>query len=78
MVCALKECSYTHIDTARLYRSEGPIAKSVKESGVARQQLFLTSKVWPTQYGYDEVKRTVRKSLKDLCVDYIGELIGIQ
>ena len=54
--------------------SEGPVAKSVKESGVARQQLFLTTKVWPTQFGYEEVKRTVRKSLKDLCVDYIGKV----
>ncbi|XP_072025330.1 9,11-endoperoxide prostaglandin H2 reductase-like isoform X2 [Amphiura filiformis] len=71
MVCALKECGVRHIDTARLYKCEDLVAKSVKESGVARKELFYTSKAWPTQFGYDEVKKTLKKSLKDLGVEYV-------
>ena len=73
IVCALKECGIRHIDTARLYGCEKQIATSIKESGVSRQELFIVSKVWPTQYGYDGVIQLLKDSLKALAIDYVGE-----
>ena len=72
MVCALKECGIRHIDTARLYGCEKQIATSIKESGVSRQELFIVSKVWPTDFGYDGVKKSLRRSLQELRIDYVG------
>ena len=72
MVNALKEYNIRHIDSASLYRCEHQVAISIQESGVARQDLFLTTKLWPTQFGYDNLKKAVRKSLNNLDVDYIG------
>ena len=72
MVNALKEYNIRHVDSASLYRCEHQLAISIRESGVARQDLFLTTKLWPTQFGYDNVKKGVRKSLNNLDADYIG------
>ena len=74
VVCALTECGIRHIDTARMYKTEALIQKSIKDSGVPREELFIVSKAWPTQYGSDGIRKSLRKSLTELGVDYIGKI----
>lgn len=47
---ALK-CGYTHIDTASYYNNEEQIRKAIEESGVAREKIYITSKIYPSQQG---------------------------
>jgi diketogulonate reductase-like aldo/keto reductase len=62
---------YTHIDTAAVYGNEQHIGKALKECGVPREQLFITSKVWKSELGYGSTLRSFEKSLNDLKLDYI-------
>ena len=57
---------YRHIDTAAIYRNEQSVGKAVKESGVKREELFITSKVWNKSRGYEETLAAFEKSLKKL------------
>ncbi|XP_014672535.1 PREDICTED: uncharacterized oxidoreductase ZK1290.5-like [Priapulus caudatus] len=70
-IYALKECDYRLIDTAVRYNNEDEIGLVVKESGVPREELFLTTKLWPAQYGYESTIIDFQKSCKRLGVDYI-------
>ncbi|XP_038049615.1 uncharacterized oxidoreductase YtbE-like [Patiria miniata] len=70
VVHALKNCGVRHIDTARLYKCEHLVGESVRKSGVNRADLFITSKVWPSQYGYQETKDAFRDSLSQVGVEY--------
>lgn len=71
LVHALKHAHYTHIDTAERYGSERNIGEDIKTSGVPREKLFITTKVWPASYGYSETKKSFRCSLRNLGTDYI-------
>ena len=62
---------YTHIDTAALYGNECSVGEGVRQSGKPREELFITSKVWNTERGYDKTLRACEKSLKDLGMDYL-------
>lgn len=62
---------YTHIDTAALYANECSVGEGVRQSGRPRGELFITSKVWNTERGYDRTLRACEKSLKDLGMDYL-------
>jgi diketogulonate reductase-like aldo/keto reductase len=62
---------YTSIDTARFYENEKDIAKAIKMSGIARRDLFITSKLWNTYHGYDSTMRSFEDSLKQLETDYL-------
>lgn len=62
---------YTHIDTAALYANECSVGEGVRQSGRPRGELFITSKVWNTERGYDKTLRACEKSLKDLGMDYL-------
>lgn len=62
---------YTHIDTAALYANESSVGEGVRQSGRPRGELFITSKVWNTERGYDKTLRACEKSLKDLGMDYL-------
>ena len=73
-VKAVKEAiskGYRHIDTAASYKNEKSIGRAIKECGVPREELFITSKVWATERGYEKTKASFEKSLKDLGLDYI-------
>jgi diketogulonate reductase-like aldo/keto reductase len=60
---------YTHIDTAAIYGNEKGIGSAVKKE--VRQKLFITSKVWNTERGYDKTIRALYKTLADLDIDYL-------
>ena len=65
------ECGYRHLDTARRYENEKIIGNAIKDFGIPRRELFLTSKVWKTDLGYDNTLRSFEASLKDLGVQYL-------
>lgn len=62
---------YTHIDTAAIYKNEKSVGEGIKESGVKRDGLFVTSKVWNTERGYDKTLKAFDKTLSDLGLDYL-------
>lgn len=67
---ALK-AGYRHIDTAAIYKNEEGVGIAIKESGVKREDIFLTSKVWNDDQGYDSTLRAFEESLKKLQTDYL-------
>lgn len=67
---ALK-AGYRHIDTAAAYMNETDVGKAVKDSGIAREDIYITSKLWLQDYGYENAKKGIENSLKNLGVDYI-------
>jgi len=62
---------YRSIDTAALYENEEGVGKAVRESGIAREKLFITSKVWNTDQGYESTLRAFEISRKKLGLDYL-------
>lgn len=67
---ALK-AGYRHIDTAAAYFNESEVGKAVKDSGIPREEIFITSKLWLQDYGYEAAKKGIAVSLEKLGVDYI-------
>lgn len=67
---ALK-AGYRHIDTAAGYMNESDVGKAIKDSGIDRKEIFITSKLWLQDYGYENAKIGIENSLKNLGVDYI-------
>ena len=70
---ALK-CGYRHIDTAHAYRVERGVGKAVKESGIPRSEIWITSKLWPTEFGEGKTMEAIDKMLERLQTDYIDLL----
>jgi methylglyoxal/glyoxal reductase len=62
---------YKHIDTAYLYGNEKGVGRAISESGIPRKEIFVTSKVWNTDQGYDSTLHAFDKSLKLLGFDYL-------
>lgn len=67
---ALK-AGYRHIDTAVAYFNEQEVGKAIADSGIDRKDIFVTSKLWLQDYGYDAAKKGLETSLKKLGLDYI-------
>lgn len=65
------QAGYRHLDTARRYENEKIIGNALKECGIRRRDLFLTSKVWKTDLGYDSTLRSFEASINDLGVQYL-------
>ncbi|WP_271397602.1 aldo/keto reductase [Salinicoccus roseus] len=62
---------YRHIDTAAAYKNEGSVGKAIRESGVAREDIFITSKLWNEDRGYENTKQAFENTLKELGTDYL-------
>jgi len=62
---------YRHVDTARIYGNEADVGEAVRESGVPRGDLFVTTKLWNSDQGYDSTLRACESSLKRLGLDYL-------
>lgn len=65
------ETGYRLIDTAASYMNESAVGQAVKNSGVARQDLFITSKLWVQHTGYERTKEAIDKSLQRLQLEYM-------
>lgn len=76
---------YRHIDTAAAYMNESDVGKAVKDSRIKREDIFITSKLWLQDYGYENAKKGIESSLRNLDTEYIdmyllhqpyGDVIG--
>jgi 2,5-diketo-D-gluconate reductase A len=65
------EVGYRHIDTATLYRNEAAVGRAIRESDIDRADVFVTTKVWNDQQGFDETLRAFDESLAKLGFDYV-------
>ena len=65
------ELGITHIDTAAAYFNEKEVGQAVKDSRIDREKLFITSKMWLQDYGYENAKKAIDTSLKKLDMDYM-------
>ena len=65
------ETGYRSIDTAAVYLNETAVGNAIKQSGIAREELFITTKVWIQDAGYENTKKAFDKSLNKLGLDYL-------
>jgi diketogulonate reductase-like aldo/keto reductase len=65
------ETGYRHIDTAAIYGNEVGVGRAIKQSGVSREDVFVTSKVWNRDQGYDQALAAFEASLERLDMDYV-------
>ena len=70
-VCAAIDCGYRHVDTAYAYDNEDAVGKAVKDSGIPREQLFITTKLPSDVKSYEGAKDYCDRSLKALGTDYL-------
>ena len=65
------QVGYRHIDTAASYMNEEAVGKGIKQNGIAREKLFITTKLWIQSHGYEGTRKAFGNSLKRLQLDYI-------
>jgi len=70
-VLAALKAGYRHIDTAAIYGNEEMIGKAIKDSQIKRDEIFITTKLWNTDQGYDQTLKAFEESRRKLGVDYI-------
>lgn len=69
------EMGVRHIDTAHAYQNERSVGRAVKESGIPREEIWITTKLWPSEYGEGKTSDAIDKMLKRLDTDYIDLLL---
>jgi 2,5-diketo-D-gluconate reductase A len=69
------DLGYRHIDTAAAYRNERQVGEGIRASGVAREDVFIETKIWISQFGYDETLHGFDVASRKLGVNYIDQLI---
>ncbi len=62
---------YRHIDTAHAYGNERSVGRAIKASGIPRDEIWVTSKIWPTEYGEGKTAQAIDNMLKRLGLDYV-------
>src|SRR4051794_2746447 len=62
---------YRHIDTAKAYGNEAEVGQAVRASGLSREEVFITTKCWNSDHGYDEATRALKTSLGQLETEYV-------
>lgn len=65
------EVGYRHIDTAQAYFNEKEVGQAIKDSGVPRDEIFVTSKLWIQDYSYETAKATIDATLEKMGLDYL-------
>ena len=63
--------NYRLIDTAQSYFNEEKVGSSIKKSGISREDIFLTTKIWIEHYGYENARQSVFESMKKLQTEYL-------
>ena len=66
---------YRMIDTAQAYHNEEGVGNAVKKSGIARDEVFIVSKIWISNYGYEKAKASIDESLRKLQTEYIDLML---
>lgn len=75
IVSAALSLGYRHVDTARMYDNETAVGEGLRASGVARDKLFVTTKVWPTDIAPGDLERSAEASVKRLGLDHVDLLL---
>ena len=65
------ECGYRHVDTATVYDNEKVVGKAVAKSGIPREELFIVTKLWNNDQGYESTLKAFEASLENLKMDYV-------
>lgn len=65
------KAGYRYFDTASFYKNEEMVGKELRSCGISREDVFIASKIWPTEFGYEEGKEAFERSLKRLQTDYL-------
>lgn len=65
------ELGYRSIDTAQAYGNEKAVGDAIKESGIKREDLFITTKLWISDYGYEKAQKALQQSMENLQLDYL-------
>lgn len=66
---------YRHVDTAQIYRNEEGVGRAIADSELAREKIFLTTKIWNDKHDYELAKASIDESLEKLSVDYVDLLL---
>ncbi|MGB9770816.1 MAG: aldo/keto reductase [Candidatus Kapaibacteriota bacterium] len=69
------EVGYRHIDTAAFYKNESDVGKAIRDSGINRQDVFITTKIWNDDQGYENTLKAVDRSLHLLGFDYVDLIL---
>ncbi len=69
------DLGYRHIDTAQIYKNEAEIGNAIKQSGIDRDEFFVTTKLWHTNLDHDDVLQSVEDSLRELKMPYVDLLL---
>ncbi len=65
------DCGYRHIDTAFFYKNEKSVGEAVRSSGIHREDIFITSKLWNDYHGYESTLKVFEETLENLGTDYL-------
>lgn len=74
-VLSALEAGYRSIDTAQMYQNEAAIGRAIKRSGIPREELFITTKVWYSNAGEEKAMQSIEGSLRKLQLDYVDLLL---
>ena len=66
---------YRRIDTAALYDNEAEVGAAIRKSGLAREEVFVTTKIWNDRHGYSEAKEAIQESVDRLNIDYVDMML---
>lgn len=69
------EIGYRRVDTAALYENEEEVGQAIRQSGIARNEIFVTTKIWNDRQGYEETLKAIDESLQKLNIEYIDMLL---
>lgn len=69
------DVGYRRIDTAALYDNEAEVGAAIRKSGIAREEIFVTTKIWNDRHGYAEAKEAIQESLDRLNIDYVDMML---
>lgn len=75
LILSAFEAGYRRIDTAALYGNEPGVGAAVRNSGLAREEIFITTKIWKDDHGYDPALKAIDESLARLNIDYVDLLL---
>ena len=76
-VLAALKAGYRHIDTAAVYKNEESVGRAIKDSGLAREDLFITTKLWNGNHTYEEAQAAFARSMERLGLDYLDLYLKI-
>jgi len=68
-------CGYRHIDTASVYKNEADVAQAVRDVGLPREEVFLTTKIWNQDQGFDETLRAFDQALSRMKLEFVDLLL---